>query len=248
MDVRIFAQCDGQVERQNRTLQDMLSAFVSQNRDDWNLWVDLAVYAYNTSSHESTGYSPYELVFGRVARTPIEVDLGLPLKHPISPTEYSESVRKHLRSVQEVAQKHLEQSRLKQKAIGPSSAKWQPLTVGHSVWVCRPKKWKFGRRWVGPYRIQGKAGVNYVLRSKEGKDLVVHNNHVKACSIPFDEGETFCPVKESGEAEFLPGVVELDGGNMGAQEENEDLNLLRRPAHLRQDVRPPLRFGDFVTH
>ena len=78
--------------------------------------------------------------------------------------------------------------------------------------------------------------------------MVVHNNHVKACSIPFDEGETFCPVKESGEAEFLPGVVELDGGNMGAQVENEDLNLLRRPAQLRQDVRPPLRFGDFVTH
>ena len=67
-------QCDGQVERQNRTLQDMLSAFVSQNRNDWDLWVNLAAYAYNTSIHESTGYSPYELVFGRVARTPVEVD------------------------------------------------------------------------------------------------------------------------------------------------------------------------------
>ena len=76
-------QCDGHVKRQSRTLQDMLSAFVSQNRDDWDFWIDLTVYAYNTSIHKSIGYSPYELVFGRVAMTPIEVDSGLPLKHPV---------------------------------------------------------------------------------------------------------------------------------------------------------------------
>ena len=120
--------------------------------------------------------------------------------------------------------------------------------MGQSVWLRRPKSWKFGKRWVGPYRIQGKAGVNYVIRSKEGKDMVVHHNHVKACSIPFDEGETFCPVKESEEVEFLLGIIGSDGGNMGAQVGNEDLHSLRRPARLRQVVRPPLRFGDFVTH
>ena len=241
-------QCDGQVERQNRTLRDMLSAFVSQNRDDWDLWVDLAVYTYNTSTHESTGYSPYELVFGRVARTPVEVDLGIPLKHPASQTEYSESVRQHLHSVQRVAQKHLEQSRLNEKATGPSSAKWQPLAVGQSVWLRRPKTWKFGKRWVGPYKIQANTGVNYTIRSKEGKDMVVHHNNVKACSVPFDKGETFCPVKESGEVEFLPGGIGSDGENVGVQMENEDLQPFQRPARLRQVVRPPLRFGDFVTH
>ena len=49
-------QCDGQVERQNRTLQDMLAAFASEHRDDWDLWIDSVVFAYNTSCHESTGY------------------------------------------------------------------------------------------------------------------------------------------------------------------------------------------------
>ena len=57
-------QCDGQVGRQNRTLQEMLAAFVSEHKDDWDSWVSLAVYAYNTSCHEPTGFSPYELVFG----------------------------------------------------------------------------------------------------------------------------------------------------------------------------------------
>ena len=77
-------QCDGLVERQNRTLQDILSAYVSDHQDDWDQWVSLAVYAYNTSTHESTGFSPYELVFGRIARTPLELDLDLPLKNPCS--------------------------------------------------------------------------------------------------------------------------------------------------------------------
>ena len=73
-------QCDGQVECQNQTLQNILSSFVSQDKDDWDDWVSLAVYAYNTSCHASIGFSPYEMVFGRDSRTPVEIDLGLPLK------------------------------------------------------------------------------------------------------------------------------------------------------------------------
>ena len=75
-------QGDGLVERQNRTLQDILSSFVSQQKDDWELWIDIAVDAYNTSPQESTGFSPFELVFGHQARLPIEQTMGLPLKNP----------------------------------------------------------------------------------------------------------------------------------------------------------------------
>ena len=107
--------------------------------------------------------------------------------------------------VQRVAQEHLEQRRLNQKATCLPSAKWQPLAVGQSVWLRRPKTWNFGKRWAGPYKIQANTGANYTIRSKEGKDMVVHHNNVKACSVPFDKGETFCPVKESGEVEFFPG-------------------------------------------
>ena len=85
-------QCDGQAERQNRTLQEMLAAFVSEHKDDWDSWVSLAVYAYNTSCHESTGFTPYELVLGRSPRTHLELDLEIPLKHPCSQSEYSQSV------------------------------------------------------------------------------------------------------------------------------------------------------------
>jgi len=155
-------QCDGQVERQNHTLQEMLAAFVSEHKDDWDSWVSLAVYAYNTSCHESTGFSPYELVFGRSPRTPLELDLDIPLKHPCSQSEYSQSVRKVLHSLNHKARANLHQSRQKQQNSQSSvTNKWSPFIPGSSVWLRCPKSWKFGGRWIGPYEVLSRQGVYY---------------------------------------------------------------------------------------
>ena len=197
-------QCDGLVERQNRTLQDMLTAYVSQHQHDWDCWVDLVAYAYNTSTDASTGYSLYQIVFGRLARTPLEIDLGLPLTNPSSQHEHSESVRSNLKSITELARKQLEHSRASQrKTDSTKNSNWTPLAVGRSVWLRRPKAWKFGRRWIGPYQIVSHQGVNYKLRSKEGKDIVAHHNNVKPCTIPFNLGEPFFSVREAEEMEII---------------------------------------------
>ena len=234
-------QCDGLVERQNRTLQDMLTGYVSQHQHDWDRWVDLVAYAYNTSVHSATGYSPYEMVFGRLARTPLELDLGLPLKNPCSQHEYSESIRRNLQSVAEVARQNLASSRNRySKSDSLQNDSWAPLAPGQSVWLRRPKNWKFGGRWIGPYQIISRQGVNYKLRSKTGTYLVVHHNQVKSCTLPFNRGEPYCPVREAEEIEMVW---------MPREERPETQNApLNRPPRLRQNVNPPLRFGDFVTH
>ena len=97
-------QCDGLVERQNRTLQAVIANFGFR---DWDIWLDQAVFAYNTSVHESTGFSPYEMVFGRPARMPIEVELGVSLQNPSSQSEYSRSLRKAMHLANQVAQRNL---------------------------------------------------------------------------------------------------------------------------------------------
>ena len=85
---------NGLVERRNRTLHERLSNFVSDHSGDWDQWLDQAVFAYNTSIQESTGFSPYELVFGHPARMPIEIELSVPLQNPSSQSDYSQSLRK----------------------------------------------------------------------------------------------------------------------------------------------------------
>ena len=150
-------------------------------------------------------------------------------------------IRRNLQSVADVARENLARSR--QKYSQPGNVKnsdWTPLLPGQSVWLRRPKAWKFGGRWIGPYKIVSHQGVNYKLRSKAGKDIVVHHNQVKSCTIPFNKGEPHCPVREAEEIELT---------TMPREEVPENqTGPLHRPPRLRQNINPPLRFGDFVTH
>ena len=119
-------QCDGQVERQNRTLQDMLSKFVSNHADDWDQWLDPVVFAYNTSRHDSTGYSPYEMIFGRTPRMPFELEIGMPLSNPAQNTEYIHSTRRTLQDIHNIARSNLADNRARQDKRNAKSTSWKP--------------------------------------------------------------------------------------------------------------------------
>ena len=63
---------DGLVERFNRTLEDMLSKFVASDQRNWDSNLPVLILAYRSSIHESTGQSPYLMMFGR--ETTLSVD------------------------------------------------------------------------------------------------------------------------------------------------------------------------------
>lgn len=63
-------QTDGQTERTNRTLEDMLRAFVAPEPNNWDKLLPAAEFAYNNAYHSSVGASPFFLNYGRNPRTP----------------------------------------------------------------------------------------------------------------------------------------------------------------------------------
>jgi transposase InsO family protein len=65
--------CDGLVERFNRTLVDMMASYLSTSTNKWDDYLSHATFAYNTSVHASTGYTPHYLMFGRDAMEPGDV-------------------------------------------------------------------------------------------------------------------------------------------------------------------------------
>eukprot|EP00955_Chlamydomonas_euryale_P021670 228934-Chlamydomonas_euryale.AAC.1 len=69
-------QTDGQTERANRTLEDMLRAFVSPHHDDWDELLVNAEFAYNDSVNRTTGFTPFYLNYGRHPHTPLSLVTG----------------------------------------------------------------------------------------------------------------------------------------------------------------------------
>jgi transposase InsO family protein len=64
-------QTDGHVERLNRTLKGILTAYVNKDHTDWDVHLPLALFAYRNSVHSSSGVSPFRAVYGREASTPL---------------------------------------------------------------------------------------------------------------------------------------------------------------------------------
>jgi len=62
-------QSNGSLERSHHVLTEYLKTQIDRETN-WDEYVKLAMFSYNTSVHEGTKFSPYELVFGRLARLP----------------------------------------------------------------------------------------------------------------------------------------------------------------------------------
>ena len=52
----------------------MIVKFTATKKDQWDDFLDTCVFAYNTAKHESTLCSPFELMFGRKAVLPVDID------------------------------------------------------------------------------------------------------------------------------------------------------------------------------
>ena len=58
-------QANGQAERYNRTLQNMLMCFVEEQQDSWDKYATALTYAYNCHAHRTTGTTPFDLILSR---------------------------------------------------------------------------------------------------------------------------------------------------------------------------------------
>ena len=53
----------------------MLAKFVNSKKTQWSSFLDTCVFAYNTSRHDSTRFTPFELMFGRCATLPVDLEV-----------------------------------------------------------------------------------------------------------------------------------------------------------------------------
>ena len=92
----------GLAERFNSTIVIMLGTLEPHQKVDWKSHVGAMVHAYNCTKHDTTGYSPYFLMFGRHPR--IAVDVALGRHEPECGSYYVKKLKEQLRKAYEMAE------------------------------------------------------------------------------------------------------------------------------------------------
>ena len=196
---------NGQVERFNKTLCAMMATFVSENQRDWDTVVPKVVFAYNTSKHETTGVTPFELFHGRSARLPLDVTCGgteCPADKVFSSRELDDIRRRVVDAITDAAEKRRQRQVVNQ-------GQYQ---VGDRVWLYRAVRRrglspKLQKPWTGPFEItEVLSPQNYRLKGSKGRAMVVHHDHIK----PFVRRRSASPHRSQASHDAVPSECEDD--------------------------------------
>ena len=164
-------QANGLDERYNQTLINSLSKFAQTTRSRWDENLPEVVYAYNTAVQESSRHTPFEAMFGRQAKMPIDFNAEEDYKpeekleqHLASQQPSDDAVAIHRKAIEESVKKNVEKAQKKQKKYydekhGASSC----YTTGSLVYKkdFRRKKRRGGKLdylWEGPFVIVAALG------------------------------------------------------------------------------------------
>ena len=110
-------QSDAICERYNRTLTNMLGTLDKEKRGRWSKYILHMCNIYNSSAHSATGFSPFELMFGRKSRLPVDLLLSTtPSDNEYGNLrEYVKALKSRLEFVHEVARRSMEINHLRNK-------------------------------------------------------------------------------------------------------------------------------------
>ena len=129
-------QTNGIQERFNRTIEDMLSKFVSANKRDWDEYLPLLLLAYRSSVHESTKQTPYMMFFGRHALLPVDLLCCPPCTETkMSSNEYVLELQALLRKVYSIARTEMNKASDRQKKTYDHRVHVIPYKEGDLVWL-----------------------------------------------------------------------------------------------------------------
>jgi hypothetical protein len=188
-------QCNGQVERFHQVLYMMLSMFVNQyTQNDWDEYLHYVCFAYNTSTHHTTGVTPHLLFFGRDPILPVDIIApnmrdSLEL---ITSQEYVERVKQNMAAIFAWVRGHTQQAKDKQRRAYDAAHRDVEYGVGQRVWVFSPAvsmglSKKLAHLWSGPWVVtKQRTKLVYEVAHTENaeKKDVVHILRLKPCHTP----------------------------------------------------------------
>ena len=174
---------NGVVERLHGTLVPMLTKATSMGLD-WVGQVPFALFALRSAPNRDTLYSPFELVFGRQVRTPLDVlhqgwvEVEF---QKLNTSEWADWLVDRLECWHEVMRKRNMDASKKRKKTFDRKAVERVFEVGDRV-LCRipGMTHKLQESWHGPYPVtEVLSRVDYKVEFRKGNKKVLHVNNMK---------------------------------------------------------------------
>jgi hypothetical protein len=197
-------QTDGLVERFNQALKGMLRRAAKEEGKDWDKLLPYLLFAYREVPQATTGFSPFQLLYGRHVRGPLDVlkeSWEKKKKSSESIISYVMQVQERLMKMRHLVKDNVEKSQRAQKVWYDRNARERTLSPEDQVLILLPtstsKTWS---KWQGPYQVIRKVGpVTYEVHTHDKKKTkgIFHINMLKKWHPPAadvcyttDEGET----------------------------------------------------------
>ena len=208
-------QGDGLVERFNRTLLDMLATTVKDHEGSWEDHIRAVCMAYNTSIQQTTGYSPFFLMYGRQARIPVDLMYNPDSPDELPHHEYAALIRNTLEDAYSSVREHMTAKQEHQKEMYDQKVHGKLYEVGDLVWlhssvVPRGQSKKLHHPWTGPYQVVKRlSDITYRIRNLKTKRQrqVVHFNRLKPYLVAMEQqstAENSAPGSEETPAASVP--------------------------------------------
>jgi len=177
--------CNGLVEKFNGTLKQMLRRMCAERPKDWDRYLNAILFAYREVPHESLGFSPFEMLYGRTVRGPMrilrELWSGEVANEEVKTTyQYIIDLRERLESTCRIARDELAKSSHRHAKYYNRGTRSKKFNVGDQVLVLLPtNRNKLLVQWKGPYEVKHvKSEMDYVI-DMEGKSKIFHANMLK---------------------------------------------------------------------
>jgi transposase InsO family protein len=179
-------QTNGALERSHSTLKDYLKHFIKEDQSNWDEYIHLAMFSYNTNIHSTTKYSPHELLFGRKPKLPSSIT-----DHPTiqySYDDFANDLKYKLRQCQNIAKENIQKSKLHSKQEYDKQAKVKSFSIDQMVYLknnitTKGISKKLAPDYKGPYKIVNVHDNNNVtLQLKNNKFKRVHTDLIKEIS------------------------------------------------------------------
>lgn len=181
--------CNGTCENFNKTLKTMLRKICHDEPEMWDKYIQPLLFAYREVPQCSTGYSPFELVFGYHVRGPLFLIKEKFLTEceeaeDVPITKYVFDMRNRIKEFLENAKVNESVSKSKQKLYYDKNTRKRNYKIGDKVLLLLPTSSnKLLAEWKGPFEIVRRINkVDYVIRIMD-KERVYHVNMLK----PFHE-------------------------------------------------------------